>query len=212
MKTHLMKKLSDMIRQLTKHIGSKLRHRHGQTLVLINRREVPDHPEAAQMIGLGLYDACTRRELSAALIDVDEWMAHAVLEEGRFNPEAWPEPEIKDLFTGEPARERALKDDVTWLMRQRHRLLSSALTSGGDAEVVILLHELELVDVFMHVPARASRRMAYMHVAPATGGHPGFIAVGLSRDLRAPLRFGVNSFDDAKTWDSLLTRLLEPSG
>jgi hypothetical protein len=207
-----MKNISEMIRQLTNHISKKLRHRHGQTLVFINRREVPDHPEAGHMIGLGLYDACTRLELSAALIDVDEWMARAVLEEGRFNPEAWPDPDIKDLFTGDPARERALKDDVTWLMRQRHRLLSSALTAGGDAEIVILLHELELVDVFMHVPARASRRMAYMHVAPAAGGHPGFIAAGLSRDLRAPLRFGVNSFDDTKTWDSLLTRLLEPGG
>jgi hypothetical protein len=54
--------------------------------------------------------------------------------------------------------------------------------------------------------------MAYMHVTSAAGGHPGFIAAGLSRDLRAPLRFGVNSFDDTKTWDSLLTRLLEPGG
>ena len=206
-----MKNLSRIIRQLTTHIGSKLRQRHGQTLVCINRRDVPDQPEAAQMIGLGLYDACTRRELSAALIDVDEWMARAVIEEGRLNPETWPDPDIKDFLTGEPVRHRALKNDLTWLMRQRHRLLSSALTSGGDAEVVVLLHELELVDIFMHVPASASRRMAYLHVTPAPSGHPGFIAVGLSRDLRTPLRFGVNCCDDAKTWDSLLTRLLEPS-
>lgn len=207
-----MKNLSEMIRRLTRHIGTKLRRRTGQTLLFINRRDVPDHPEAAHMISLGLYDACTRRGLSAALIDVDEWMARAVLDEGRFNPEAWPEPDIKDLFTGEPARERALKDDVTWLMRQRHRLLSSALVAGGDAEVVILLHELELVDIFMHVPARASRRMAYLNLAPVGSGHPGFVVAGLARDLRAPLRFGVNSFDDAKTWDALLTRLLEPGG
>jgi hypothetical protein len=207
-----MKNISEMIRQLTKHISTKLRQRTGQSLIFIDRRDVPEHPEAGHMIGLGLYDACTRRKVSAALVDIDEWIARAVIAEGRFNPEAWPAHGIDDLLTGEPARERALKDDLTWLHRHRSRFTNSALSAGGDAEVVILLHELELVDIFMHVPARASRRMAYMHVAPAAGGHPGFIAVGLSRDLGAPLRFGVNSFDDTKTWDSLLTRLLEPGG
>lgn len=198
-----------MIRRLTHHISAKIRHRTGQSLVFINRRDVQDHPEAAQLAGLGLYDACTRREVSAALIDVDEWMARAVLAEGRFNPESWPDPEIKDLLTGEPARERALKDDMTWLLRHRSGLLSAALSSGGDAEVVILLHELELVDVFMHVPARVSGRVAYLQVAPPTNGRPGFSVAGLSKDLKVPLRYGVNAFDDSKVWDALLGRLLE---
>jgi hypothetical protein len=206
-----MKNISEMIRQLTKHISTKLRQRTGQSLIFIDRRDVPEHPEAGHMIGLGLYDACTRRKVSAALVDIDEWIARAVIAEGRFNPEAWPAHGIDDLLTGEPARERALKDDLTWLHRHRSRFTNSALSAGGDAEIVILLHELELVDVFMHVPARASRRMAYLQVFAPEGGRPGFSMAGLSRELRTPLRYGVNSFDDAKTWDGLLEHILGPS-
>lgn len=206
-----MKHISEMIRQLTQHIRTKLRQRTGQSLVCINRRGVPDHPEAAHMIGLGLYDACTRRKISASLIDVDEWMARAVLAEGRFNPEVWPELGINDLFTGEPARERALKDDLTWLLRQRSRFLNSALTAGGDAEVVILLHELDLVDIFMHVPANAARRMSYFNVDKPDSNRAGYSVAGMSKELKKPIFFGVNVCDDEKMWDELLGRLLEPN-
>lgn len=205
-----MKKLSDLFRQLTGHLGGKTPARPGQILVLINRCEVRDHPEAAHMIGLGLHDACTRRGLSSALVDIDEWVARGVLAEGRLDPDAWPPSGMLDLFTGEPARERAVKEEVVWFMRHRSRLVRSAFASGGDAEVVIALHELELFDIFMHAECTRLRKMVDLLVHPTGQGHPGFTVLALNRDLKEPLHFGVNAVDDAKTWDHLLEAVLRP--
>lgn len=208
--TSRMKNISHLLRQFTDLIRGQPSARQGRTVVLVGRGQVEDQPEAAHIIGLGLHDACTRRGVSSALVDVDEWVTRAALGEGRFDADAWPEPGLIDPFTGEPARERALKEDVTWLMRHRDRLLRAALTGGGDAEVLIVLHELPLFDVFVRVDIRRLRKMVDIVVFPTGGGHPGFTAVGQPRDLPEPLRYGVNAADDARSWDMLLESILRP--
>lgn len=206
----MKKKLSETFRELMGFVSPRAPRRSGSILVMINRQEAPENPEAAQMVGLGLYDACTRRGVSSALIDVDEWMTRAVLQAGRFDPQALPDPGVVDLFTNAPAWERSIKADVSWLLRNRSGLLRAAMSGGGEVDVVIVLHELDLMEAFLHVDPDRHRKMMELLVYPAGLGREGFELGGSRRDLSAPMRFGVNAADDAKTWDVLLDSVLTP--
>lgn len=208
--SHPMKKLSELLRELSAHLSSKTPEPSGQMLLAVDRADVVDHhPEAAHLISLGIHDACTRRGLSSSLVDIDEWVSRTVRAEGRMQEDAWPDPGLIDLFTGEPARDRAIHDEISWLLRHRSRLVRGAFASSGDAEVSIVLHGMELFDVIMHTERSRVGRLVNLYVRAVGQGHPGFAVIVPCLGRHEPIHFGVNAADDVKTWDHLLGALLQ---
>jgi hypothetical protein len=161
------------------------------------------------MAALGLHEALTRRQLACALVDVDEWILRASLEEGRFRPIPEGEVDKIDDLTGEPAWERERRADIGWLLANRGALIRNALGSGGDAQVVILLHSLDFLDLvsLWGQKGRADIVLLY-YLGPNQPGLPGYLMAPAAPKLGGPpVVFGDNPLDDTQSWERLAQRI-----
>jgi len=182
-----------------------------RVFVSLHRGELKDNPEAAGLVALGLHDAMSRRQIACAIIDVDEWVARSALEEGRFRLIPESEADTIDDFTGEPAWERERRADIGWLLANRGELIRAALLSGGDAQVVILLHSLDFMDLvgLWGIKGRDDTALLY-YLGPNQPGLPGFACLPAAPKLAGNgFAFGDNPADDLVTWERLAKRIEE---
>lgn len=183
------------------------RRRKGKLMILIHRENTPENPEAGQIAAMGLHEACTRAGLGASVVDIDEWILRACLNEGRFDPHRLAAlPEI-DLVSGEPGWERAVKADIVWLMRNRRQLLGQAYNASGDADVAIVLSDEDGIEPILCVDFSRVSRLVEIHLHPATPARAGFYATSGAGKQAVAFRFGANAADDRRTWDSVLRKL-----
>ena len=180
-----------------------------RVFVSLHRGELGNDIGAGGLAALGLHEALTKRQLACALVDVDEWILRASLEEGRFRP--IPEGELGkiDDLTGEPAWERERRADIGWLIANRSELIRDALGSGGDAQVVILLHSLDFMDL-MGLWAQKGRAdiVLLYYLGPNLPGLPGYILAPAAPKLGGPpVVYGDNPADDAQSWERFAKRI-----
>jgi hypothetical protein len=177
--------------------------------VSLHRGGLIDVPDAAGMAALGLHDALTARKTPCALVDVDEWILRTALEEGRFRPIDICEAEELDDLTGEPAWERERRADISWLLHNRSELVRSALRSGGDAQVVILLHSLEFMELLtLWGEKRRDDVVLLYYLGANQPGLPGFACEPMNPGKGGPaFTFGDNPADDEVSWGRLAKRI-----
>lgn len=180
-----------------------------RVFVSLHRGELLDDPMAPGLAALGLHDALTCLSTGCALVDIDEWVMRASLEEGRFRPVDLTETDGTDAMTGEPAWERERRADIGWLLQNRSRLVSEAMRSGGDAQVVILLHSLEFIELLsLWGEKRQSDTVLLYYLGPNQPGLPGYICVPMNPRKGGPsFVFGDNPADDASNWGKLARRI-----
>ena len=181
--------------------------------ISLNRCGLDDDLAGGHLLALGLHEALTRRGVACAIVDVDEWILRTAVEEGRFR--LIPDSEVHATCpeTGEPAWERERRADVSWLLRNRSKLVEAAMKSGGDAEVVLILHSLDFMELMPLWGIKGVRDEVQMHyLGPNEPGRPGYACLSANpkRGGRA-FAYGANAADDERTWERLadcLTRKL----
>lgn len=180
-----------------------------KVFVSLHRGELKDNPEAAGMVALGLHEAMSHRQIACAIVDVDEWILRSALEDGRFRLIPESEAGKMDDFTGEPAWERERRADIGWLLANRGELIRAALMSGGDAQVIILLHSLDFMDLvaLWGIKGRDDTCLLY-YLGPNQPGLPGFACLPAAPKLAGNgFAFGDNPADDLVTWERLAKRI-----
>lgn len=202
---HLMSKLLDFIRNLLP--GRKGPPTQRRLLVSVDLSAVADRPEGGHAFALGLHDAMTRRGIGCAIIDAEEWLLDTAVEAGHFRHD--PDGDLPDALTGRPRWERQAKAGIGWLMRHRTALLRSAFSAGGDAEVVIVLHQQDFLSLLMTVNLPTEHKWWIVSLQPAEPGTEGFLAFAPGKDFGPPVRFGANGLDDFHAWERLAESLLE---
>lgn len=203
----------NIIRQSIERLRGWLSHkssRKGKSLILVHRGNVPDNPEAGHLAAMGLHEACTRAHIGASLVDIDEWILRACLNEGRFDPHRLGDLTYTDFATGEPAWERTVKSDIVWLLRNRRQMLHQAYNASGDAEVSIVLGDEDGIEPILCVDFSRVASLTDINLHPAPSSQPGFIGTLGARKQAMAFRFGVNAADDRRTWDTVLKRCLKP--
>lgn len=183
-------------------------HTH-RVFVSLHRGELLDDAMAPGLAALELHDALTSLHTGCALVDIDEWVLRASLEEGRFRPVDLSETAETDPLTDEPAWERERRADIGWLLQNRTRLISEAMRSGGDAQVVILLHSLEFIELLsLWGEKRPGDTVLLYYLGPNQPGLPGYICAPMSPRKGGPaFVFGDNPADDAANWGKLARRI-----
>jgi hypothetical protein len=181
--------------------------------ISLHRGGLISEPYAAGMAALGLHDALAARKAPCALVDVDEWIMRVALEEGRFKLIDINVAEEVDDLTGEPSWERERRSDISWLLQNRTELVRSALRSGGDAQVVILLHSLEFMELLTLWGEKRHYDVVLLYYLSANQpGLPGFTLVPMNPRKGGPaFVFGDNPADDEISWAKLakhITKLL----
>lgn len=180
-----------------------------RTFVSLHRGGLKGAPEVANIVALGLHEALTERRVACALVDIDEWILRAALDEGRFRLIGEAEAEGIDDLTGEPAWERERRADIGWLLANRAGLVRDAMRSGGDAEVVVLLHSLEFLELtgLWGIKGRDDEVLLF-YLGENQPGLPGYLCVPMSeRRAGKGFVFGDNPADDAATWRKLAKRV-----
>lgn len=190
---------------------SKAIHRptNRRTFISLHRGGLKDAPEVANLVALGLHEALTERRVACALVDIDEWILRSALDEGRFRLIAEDESETLDNLTGEPAWERERRADIGWLLAKRSQLVRDAMNSGGDAEVIVLLHSLEFMELtgLWGIKGREDEVLLY-YLGENQPGLPGYLCVPISgRKAGKGFVFGENAADDDATWRKLARRV-----
>lgn len=199
-----MPKLLDFLRRLLparKQPPTQLR-----ILVSVDLSGISDRAEGGHAFALGLHDAMTRRGIGCAIIDAEEWLLDTAIDAGHFRHD--PDGDLPDSVTGRPRWERQAKQGIGWLMRHRTELLRSAFAAGGDAEVVVALHQQDFLSLLMAVDRPSEQKWWMVSVHPAEPGKEGFVAFAPSKDFGPPLRFGANGLDDLHAWERLADRLV----
>lgn len=201
-----MSKFRDFLRRLlpTRIHGNDSPRR---VLVSVDISAVARTPEGGQAFALGLHDALVRNGRGCAIVDADEWVLDKALEAGHLAPEACDGQ--TDGLTGRPRWERRAKDAVGWLMANRLALLKSAFAAGGDAEVVIVLHQTDFLSLMVSIDQRSGDSWWMVSIHPAEPGREGFVASAPGKDFGPPFAFGHNGLDDLRAWERLASRLLD---
>lgn len=199
-----MSKLLDFLRNLLP--GRKAPTTQRRLLVCVDLSAISERPEGGHAFALGLHDAMTRRGIGCAIIDAEEWLLDTAVEAGHFRHD--PDGDLPDALTGRPRWERQAKVGIGWLMRHRTALLRSAFSAGGDAEVVVVLHQQDFLSLLMSVDLPPGHKWWIVSLHPADPGSEGFVAFAPGKDFGPPVRFGANGLDDLHTWERLATRLV----
>lgn len=180
-----------------------------RVFVSLHRGGLKEAPEVANLVALGLHEALTERRVACALVDIDEWILRAALDEGKFRLMEESEAEEVDDLTGEPAWERERRADIGWLLANRSRLVRDAMRSGGDAEVIVLLHSLEFMELtgLWGIKGRDDEVLLF-YLGENQPGLPGYLCAPMSeRKAGKGFVFGDNAADDAVTWRKLARRV-----
>lgn len=203
--------LKDAMTRLRSWLGER-RRRKGKTLIIIHLGNVTTTPDAGRLAAVGIHEACSRSGIGASVVNIDEWILRACLNEGRFDPHRLVKLRGHDLATGEPNWERGVKTDIVWLLRRRRELLSEAYNAGGDADVAVVLSEEDSIEPILCVDFSNVSRLVDIHIHPPLSGQTGFIATYGSARQASVFRFGANAVDDLMTWKTVLKDCLRPAG
>jgi len=201
------------LRKLLQWIGARRdalpRRTATRVYLSLHRGGLDDAPEGGHLLALGLHEALTRRGVACAIVDVDEWILRTALEEGRFRLVTEAEALATCAETGEPAWERERRGDIAWLLRSRSQLIDSALRSGGDAEVVLVLHSLDFVELTQLWGVKGTRdEVCLYYLGRNPPGREGYACVPMNpRHGGRAFAYGANAADDERTWERLAADL-----